>query len=294
MEDIEKKFDSITIWKRGSQRAPHKPLLILLALGHYFNGGGREIPYLYIDQKLKELLIEYGPYRKSYHTEYPFWRLQNDGIWEIEKANNFIIKKNTQDVTKHELLTVSAKGGFPEDLYIRLKNNPNLIQKVAQNILSVHFPETLHEDILQSVGIDVGIQFIKGRKRSLQFREYILKAYEYRCAICGFDIQMVGKPIGLEAAHIKWHQAGGPDIESNGLALCSLHHKLFDRGAFTLSSKLGILVSEYASGGESFEYWLKRFHGQKIKGPQRPTYYPGKNYIEWHLKEVFHGPSRYL
>jgi putative restriction endonuclease len=25
--------------------------------------------------------------------------------------------------------------------------------------------------------------------------------------------------VALEAAHIKWHQAGGPDEESNGLAL---------------------------------------------------------------------------
>ena len=37
--------------------------------------------------------------------------------------------------------------------------------------------------------------------------------------------------LGIEAAHIKWHQAGGPDTEDNGLALCTLHHKRFDRGA---------------------------------------------------------------
>ena len=240
------------------------------------------------------MLIEYGPYRKFYHPEYPFWRLQNDGIWEIEAANNSILKENNQDISKRELLDASAKGGFPKDLYLQLRSNPHLIQKVAQNILSTHFPETIHDDILQSVGIDIDTQFIRGRKRSPQFREDILRAYEYRCAICGFDIQMVGKSIGLEAAHIKWHQAGGPDIESNGLALCSLHHKLFDRGAFTLSNELEILISEYASGGESFEYWLKRFHGQKIKIPQRPSYYPSKSYIQWHLKEVFHGPSRYL
>ena len=55
-------------------------------------------------------------------------------------------------------------------------------------------------------------------------------------------------PVALEAAHIKWRQAGGPDLEVNGLALCSLHHKLFDRGAFTLSNQLVILVSDDAHG----------------------------------------------
>ena len=37
--------------------------------------------------------------------------------------------------------------------------------------------------------------------------------------------------VGLEAAHIRWHQFSGPDINENGLALCSIHHRLFERGA---------------------------------------------------------------
>jgi HNH endonuclease len=40
--------------------------------------------------------------------------------------------------------------------------------------------------------------------------------------------------LGLDAAHIEWFQASGPDVVPNGLALCSLHHKIFDLGAFTV------------------------------------------------------------
>lgn len=40
--------------------------------------------------------------------------------------------------------------------------------------------------------------------------------------------------------------SGGPDSEANGVALCALHHKLFDRGAFTLSKDMKIQVSEKA------------------------------------------------
>jgi hypothetical protein len=36
---------------------------------------------------------------------------------------------------------------------------------------------------------------------------------------------------------IRWHQGGGPDEESNGFALCVLHHKTFDLGAFTVNGK---------------------------------------------------------
>lgn len=56
----------------------------------------------------------------------------------------------------------------------------------------------------------------------------------------------------LEAAHIKWRDHGGPgryiDQENNGIALCGLHHKLFDYGAFTLSDHLEILVPDRANG----------------------------------------------
>jgi putative restriction endonuclease len=62
----------------------------------------------------------------------------------------------------------------------------------------------------------------------------------------------------LEAAHIKWHQAGGPDVETNGVALCVLHHRVFDLGAFTINSQLTILVSEKANGSGFSQEFLRR------------------------------------
>jgi hypothetical protein len=46
--------------------------------------------------------------------------------------------------------------------------------------------------------------------------------------------------VALDAAHIRWHQAGGPDEEANGLALRVLHHKLFDLGAFTVKEGMPV------------------------------------------------------
>ena len=40
----------------------------------------------------------------------------------------------------------------------------------------------------------------------------------------------------------------GPDEEQIGLALCSLHHKAFDLGAFTIQPDHVMLVSELAHG----------------------------------------------
>ena len=129
--------------------------------------------------------------------------------------------------------------------------------------MDAHFPASIHEDILQTTGIEFPTHISKRKKRDPSFRENVLKAYEYKCAVCGFDVKLRYQPVALEAAHIKWHQAGGPDTEVNGLALCVLHHKLFDRGVFMLSKELKIFVSDDAHGSVGFDEWLMRFHGKK-------------------------------
>jgi len=79
-QELKSLIEGITVWKRGEQRAPHKPLLLLYALARNRQDVDRFIPYTEVDERLRQLLIDFGPTRKSYHPEYPFWRLQNDGI----------------------------------------------------------------------------------------------------------------------------------------------------------------------------------------------------------------------
>ena len=78
-----KQFDGLTIWARGDQRAPHKPLLVLYALGRWGRGEQADLPFRELEPDLTGLLKEFGPPRQSYHPEYPFWRLQNDGVWTV-------------------------------------------------------------------------------------------------------------------------------------------------------------------------------------------------------------------
>ncbi len=286
-------FNKLTVWERKGERAPHKPLLILFALGEFSRTPHKLIPYLEIDKKLRELLEEFGPTRKNYHPEYPFWRLQKDGIWEVHGADKVSLT-SSGDARKSDLINEDIHGSFPEGIRTELNNNPKLFPQIVQNILNAHFPTTIHEDILQSIGVDLSVDIQIRRKRSSDFRQKILQAYEYRCAVCGFDIRLGHTPIALEAAHIKWHQAGGPDEEINGLALCALHHKLFDRGAFALSESLEILVSDKANGSQGFKEWLLNFHGKKIHYPQRQTFHPNDEFTKWHTAEVFKGYSREL
>ena len=292
-DEIRKLFSAITVWRRGDERAPHKPLLALYAIARLLRGGERMIPYAEVDRELGKLLIEFGPRRQSYHPEYPFWRLQNDGLWEVKPTEGLATRSSNTDVKKSELIEHNVHGGFLPEIYNKLLEDKNLVRGIVQDLLDANFPESIHQDILDEVGIEFEIGTRVVIVRSPDFRERILRAYEYSCAVCGFDVRLGTVPVALEAAHIKWHQAGGPDDEGNGLALCTLHHKLFDRGVFTLSNSMSVIVSEAANGTRGFQEWVVTYHGKGIRVPQRPAYYPDENWVAWHVREVFQGPGRY-
>jgi putative restriction endonuclease len=130
------------------------------------------------------------------------------------------------------------------------------------------------------------------RPRDPRFREIVLNAYGRQCAVCGFSLRMGDALVGLDAAHIQWHQAGGPAVVQNGMALCVLHHKLFDRGVFTVLEGLTVAVSELANGPGTLEVHLAPYHGRGLRGLVNQAYAPAGKYLAWHRAQVFQGLAR--
>jgi len=99
--------------------------------------------------------------------------------------------------------------------------------------------------------------------------------------------------IGLEAAHIKWFQAKGADDVPNGIAMCSLHHKVFDLGAFKILPNTHQMVfSQHLNGSDATSQRMLAYHGIGIIQPQASEYFPAPANLEWHAKQVFKGPAR--
>lgn len=287
----------ISVWKRGDQRAPHKPLLLLLALAAVQREDGRFLSFADVEDRLTNLLIDFGPPRKSFHPEYPFWRLQNDGdFWEIPEREEAVELRGkrlrTGDVPRSILRKVNARGGFSEPVYNFLRENPDQVAELTGAILEEHFEPSLYESILDAVGMPWLPKAWRRSPRTAEFREDLIRLYERRCAVCGFDGKIGRADFAVDAAHVKWHAHGGPDVPENGVLMCSLHHRAFDRGALGLSEERTILVSQHLHGGPQVQDTLVRFSGRPVRPPLDPDLAPAPMFIQWHQKEVFRDPPR--
>jgi putative restriction endonuclease len=127
------------------------------------------------------------------------------------------------------------------------------------------------------------------RRRDPTWREAIIQAWDRQCAFCGFDGQLLGATVGIDAAHVRWFALEGPEDPDNGLALCVLHHKLFDRGVLGVDLDLRIQVSTTFTARTDAGRALYDLGGHLLQA--RPgTAMPAVEHLGWHRREVFKGP----
>ncbi|ENQ6443424.1 HNH endonuclease [Citrobacter freundii] len=283
---LKQAISNITIWRKGEQRAPHKPLLLLHVLSRYRQGHERLFNYSSeIYEPLLDLLERYGPQRRDQRPDMPFWRLKGDGFWELQNAELCSTNGSCQP-PRRELIEYNVAGGFDADNFALVAKNHRLIDTLAQQLLEAHFPASIQEDIADEMGFDIRTSL---RQRDPKFRQMVLRAYNYQCAICGFNMRHDNAPIALEAAHIRWKQNHGPCEVPNGLALCAIHHKAFDRGSIGLDENMRVMVSGAVNGGGVVQRLFWDFAGKAIALPPVKENYPGERFVEWHRKEVFRG-----
>ena len=116
------------------------------------------------------------------------------------------------------------------------------------------------------------VREVKQRIHQAQFRGAVLPAYRDRCAICRLrEVRL------LDAAHIvgDTDEAGEPVI-SNGLSLCSIHHRAFDQDLVGVAPDFRVHVSRRLlddDDGPMLDV-LKGFHGAEIETPSRKLWRP--------------------
>jgi putative restriction endonuclease len=274
-------------------RAPHKPLLLLYALGRFQEDAEVELRYSAVEPDLGRLLAEYGPANRT-TPAYPFHHLVSDGVWEVRTDRG----PGSPGSGVRLLRAEGAAGRLVPELRTALGREPPLLGRMARVLLDLHFPPSLHGELCEAVGLELELAeteplAARRRRRDRQMREAVLTAYEYQCAFCGYDGRIGALPVGLEAAHVRWWAFDGPDDVDNGLCLCALHHKLFDKGVLGVGDGHRILVSQAFVGRSAVAHeQVVALAGRPVIGPQPGALPVAAAHRSWHSRQVFQGAPR--
>jgi len=115
------------------------------------------------------------------------------------------------------------------------------------------------------------------RLHQARFRGRVLIAYRNSCAVCRLQEMQL-----LDAAHIVSDSSPyGEPVVSNGLSLCSIHHRAFDQDLVGISPGYEVHVSRRLledDDGPMLEL-LKTFHGQRIVLPTRIVWRPNQQQL---------------
>ena len=117
------------------------------------------------------------------------------------------------------------------------------------------------------------------------FRKAVLASYGSRCCLCGIELVPL-----LVGSHIKpWAAASEEERTDpeNGLCLCVLHDRAYDRGLLSVTTEYKVIVAPTVKKSSvKFTQWaLAEFDSQPIQPPSR--FAPKPEYLLWHLQNVF-------
>lgn len=284
----------------GDVRVPHKPLLLLWLFGRFAATGSSLAAYADAEEPVSRLINEFGPPVKSpsaarRRAAMPFVHLERE-LWDLRDGQGREIGPDAPE--RSGWLTDRGAAGRLRPGVERLLSDHGTLAAAARLLLDRHFTPVLAGLICAAVDLDLpGLSAaapleparIRQRARRPGFAEDVLRAYAYQCAMCGFDGALGRTPVGIEAAHVRWHSQDGPDEVANGLALCALHHVLLDLGVLGLTADRRICVSGLYVARSDAGKAIDALAGQPLLAAR-----PGQSavdiaYVSWHAVQVFKG-----
>jgi putative restriction endonuclease len=169
-----------------------------------------------------------------------------------------------------------------EEAYLRLKGEE---PEEAVRGASTEVEDTLAALLPASEEETEREQLVNVRLRQSFFRQTVLASYESRCCVCRLPCEAL-----LIASHIiPWAQR--PDLRvnpRNGLCLCALHDRAFDRGLLAVEPTFVICVStrlERYLPQEVVEQMFIRFRATSISLPEK--FKPEPDFLTYHFANIF-------
>jgi putative restriction endonuclease len=283
----------------GELRAPHKPLLLLWLFGRFADTGDTVVRYEEAEEPVSRLINDFGPpvvtaSASRQRAAMPFVHLERE-LWDLRDAQGNEIGPDAPE-RRAWLIQTGAIGRLRPEVERSLAE-PGTLAAAARLLLDEHFTPTLADLICVEAGLDLPALEVAGsgapvpgdrrRQRRSGFTEEVLRAYAYQCSMCGFDGALGRHPVGIQAAHVQWHSQDGPDLVSNALALCALHHALFDLGVLGITQDRRVQVSSLYVARSEAGRAIDNLAGRPLITPRPRQPVVDVIHIDWHEIQVF-------
>lgn len=157
-------------------------------------------------------------------------RAYSDGLAPCNKGNKEIAIAVRPDFLVEYIRHSESLHGFGDS-----DTDFEILDTVSRDPMAIN-----DEDLAKvSQPRQVTVASVRRRLRDTSFRNRVLTAYAFRCAMCSLQLELV------EAAHvIPISHEQSTDETSNGIALCILHHVAFDRALVGLGEDYSVAVND--------------------------------------------------
>ena len=214
-----------------------------------------------------------------------FDRIETGEVMPVYKLYRFGPNDLYREEVEHVFNNVPRRGAHAFIEKTLLPFIPDIV--LNEDEIDVVIPDEIIDEVeeQQQEILDNGteIEDVRGASlfNSISFRDFVLHAYGYKCAITGKSIRY--KTLNnLEAAHIQPKAQAGTFLPCNGVALCRDMHWAFDKGFITISDDYRVIVHE-----EMRESILSEIDGIQITVPQEPYFQPEKKFLKHHRENIF-------
>lgn len=267
-------------------QAQHGPELPYAVLAAGFNFRGTHVPFLNRAYGIYRAAAQRGPAALSINSAFAQKRYQDEGT-----ADGVLYRYQDGPIDNYFNTWLRQAHVLDVPLVYFVGTRPNWYRPEYPAFVEADYPS--ERSVLISFGemrgplderepvhIDDAIERryvvrrVKQRIHQAQFRGAVLPAYRDRCAICTLkEIRL------LDAAHIVGDaDEQGEPLVSNGLSLCSIHHRAFDEDLVGISSDYNVHVSGRLLDNDDGPMLdlLKGFHGREIVVPTRRAWQPAR------------------
>ncbi|MDB2606979.1 HNH endonuclease [Zobellia sp.] len=104
----------------------------------------------------------------------------------------------------------------------------------------VQAPDEVNDAVIETITLERRsvVQTVTKKLRDNSFKNRVLTAYSNQCSFCGVQLKLI------DAAHIVPVEHNGTDQTSNGIALCAMHHRAYDRKLIGFNEEYQIMVHD--------------------------------------------------